>query len=87
MGYRLTLSASAKRDLKKLDPYVQKKIAQWLDQYLDGCTDPRIHGHVLHGELSDYWTYRIGNYRVIAEIKDRELEIYAIKIADRKYAY
>jgi mRNA interferase RelE/StbE len=38
-------------------------------------------------ELGDFWKYRVGDYRIIAEIEDRVLRIYIVEIGDRKEVY
>jgi mRNA interferase RelE/StbE len=38
------------------------------------ATDPRSVGSALNGdELGRLWKYRVGDYRIIAEIRDREI--------------
>jgi mRNA-degrading endonuclease RelE of RelBE toxin-antitoxin system len=37
---------------------------------------PRLSGKALQGDLKGLWRYRVGNYRLIAQIKDNELIIY-----------
>ncbi|MCL2607192.1 MAG: type II toxin-antitoxin system mRNA interferase toxin, RelE/StbE family [Methanomassiliicoccaceae archaeon] len=41
----------------------------------------------LRGKYAGTWRYRIGEYRVIAEIKDKELIIIVIDIGSRKNIY
>jgi len=37
--------------------------------------------------MTGIWRYRVGNYRILAEIKDDVLIILIIEIADRKEVY
>ncbi|MCA5587154.1 type II toxin-antitoxin system RelE/ParE family toxin [Finegoldia magna] len=46
-----------------------------------------MHGKALVGDKSGYWRYRIGNYRLIAEIRDDELLIIAISFEHRSSVY
>ena len=41
----------------------------------------------LSSNLKGYWRYRIGDYRLLAEIRDRELIIIAIAISHRSRVY
>jgi len=41
----------------------------------------------LAGEFSVFWIYRIGNYRLICEIKDNALIIRVIDVVDRREIY
>jgi mRNA interferase RelE/StbE len=50
--------------------------------------DPRSIGEALKGSvLGDFWKYRVGDYRIIAEIQDKSLRIYVIEIGNRKEVY
>lgn len=47
--------------------------------------NPRSFGTALKGsELGDFWKYRVGDYRIIAEIQDKILRIYVVEIGNRK---
>jgi len=50
----------------------------WIEKNLAGCEDPRRIGKALNGKYAGAWRYRIGEYRVIAEIRDKELVITVI---------
>ncbi len=41
----------------------------------------------LKGKLSQYYRYRIGNYRLFYEVDREKIMIFVIDIADRKNAY
>ncbi len=49
--------------------------------------NPRATGKALQGRLAGYWRYRVGDYRIICQIKDGELTILAIEIDQRKDIY
>lgn len=49
--------------------------------------DPRDAGKALTGNLRTYWRYRVGDYRVICEIRDTELVIVAVEIGHRREVY
>lgn len=51
------------------------------------CNSPCDKGKALQGNLNKYWRYRIGNYRVIVDIEDKDLIIYIIKIEHRNKVY
>ena len=64
------------KKLTKMDAPVRRRITKWIDENLSGCENPRAHGKVLHGDLKDYWSYRVGGYRIIAKI-DKRGEVYS----------
>ena len=72
---------------RKLDRSVQIMISKWIHKHLDNCDDPRAFGKGLSGNLKGWWRYRIGNYRLLVEIKDDELVIVAIEISHRSQVY
>jgi len=87
MTYRVNLSASARKDIKKLDRHQAKLIISWLEKKIDGCTNPRLYGAALTGDKSGYWRYRVGAYRIIAEIQDDVIRIEIINVGHRSNIY
>ena len=49
--------------------------------------DQRTMGKPLSGKLSSYWRYRVGRYRILVELLDKELVIVNITIGHRKDVY
>ena len=70
-----------------MEKRASERIIKWIDKNLDGCENPRKKGKALAGSLSGMWRYRIGDHRVLAEIKDGELIILVIEVGDRKNVY
>jgi len=88
MVWRVLYRPEALRELRKLDRAIARRIVRFVDERLVKCADPRAFGQALHGpELGRYWKYRIGGYRAIVEIRDREILILIVRIGDRKDVY
>lgn len=87
MTYKTVFSDKARKQLKKLDRYTASLIIGWIEKNLENCTNPRIHGKGLLGDKSGQWRYRIGDYRLICEIQDREVIILVLEIGHRKSIY
>ena len=87
MNWRLETSKAFDKEFKKLDHYTQRIIKGWITKNLMEDDNPRIHGKALTGNLAGLWRYRIGDYRLIAEIKDDKLSILAISIGHRREIY
>ncbi|MDO4198675.1 MAG: type II toxin-antitoxin system RelE/ParE family toxin [Erysipelotrichaceae bacterium] len=85
--YRIETAPGFEKELKKLDHYTIRFIKAWIDKNLKNCTDPRIHGKALTGNLKGLWRYRIGDYRLICRIEDEKLVILALNIGHRKEIY
>ena len=87
MQYHVEFTAQAKKQLRKLDKYTASMILGWIRKNLEGCTDPRQHGKGLTANRTGQWRYRIGDYRLIAEIEDDRIIILILSIGHRKDIY
>lgn len=74
------------RSLRRLDRPVQRQVIEYLEG-VGSLDDPRARGHGLTGNLAGLWRYRIGDYRVLAEIHDPELLVIALDVAHRSEIY
>lgn len=80
----------SKRALKALSKMVQQdrmRILSWIDENLEGTSNPRLQGKPLVGDLTGRWRYRIGNFRLIAIIEDQIITINIVEIGHRKEVY
>ncbi|MGI5873609.1 MAG: type II toxin-antitoxin system RelE family toxin [Bacillota bacterium] len=87
MTYKVIFSKRFDKQFSKLDKFTQKLILNWIEKNLEETENPKQHGKALKGNLSGYWRYRIGDYRVIAEIIDSELIILMIDAGHRRKIY
>lgn len=87
MIYDLKYEAKAVKQIRKLDPASQKLIRSWIEKNLLNTENPRQHGKGLTGTLSHYWRYRVGDYRILAEINDTEIVIIIVEIGHRREIY
>jgi mRNA interferase RelE/StbE len=87
MNWHLQLDKVALKEISKLNQQVQKRIFHFLKRRLVQRENPRELGDALTGELSGYWKYRVGDYRIIAKIKDQTITIYVIAIGHRSEIY
>ena len=87
MSFSLKFTERAKKQLKKIDKPTAALIIGWLRRNLEGCTNPRQHGKALVGNHKGQWRYRVGEYRLIAEIQDEEVIILLVEIGHRREVY
>jgi mRNA interferase RelE/StbE len=88
MAWKIELSGLAQRNLKKLDRRVAKRILVFLHGRLATLDDPRSIGQALKGsDLGQFWKYRVGDWRIIASIEDRDIRILVVRIANRREVY
>ena len=87
MTYHVEFSNQTKKELKKLDNYIKLMIMAWIRKNIEGCTNLRQHGKGLTANRSDQWRYRVGNYRIIAEIQDEKVIVLVLSVGHRKDVY
>lgn len=87
MKYKVELSERFKKEFRKLDKYTQKIIRTWINKNLIDSENPRQYGKGLTANKSGQWRYRIGDYRIIAQIEDSQLIILALSVGHRKNIY
>jgi mRNA interferase RelE/StbE len=58
-----------------------------MEEKISGSPDARGHGHALVGDQKGRWRYRIGDYRVLCELRDSELLVIVIAVGHRKEIY
>jgi len=87
MKYSVEYATQAVRGLRKMDRSVQKILLAWIEKNLVDCDDPRSHGRALTANHKGIWRYRIGEYRVLAEIDDGRIVILLLHIGHRKEVY
>lgn len=84
--WQLRTSPQFDKAARRLDRTVLRRVKAYLEEVCQ-LDDPRQRGKGLTGDLSGYWRYRVGDWRVIAEIRDEELIIIAIGLGHRSRIY
>ena len=87
MRYHVEFSKRALKDIKKLDKSTAALILGWIRKNLEGCENPRVHDKGLTANHSGEWRYRVGNYRLLAEIQDGKLIILMLTVGHRSEVY
>lgn len=62
-------------------------IIGWIRKNLEGCDNPRMYGKGLTSNRSGQWRYRVGDYRILAEINDSEITILVVNVGHRRDVY
>ena len=87
MKYTVRFTDRAKKDLKKLDRHTAALILGWIRKNLEGCENPRLFGKGLTANRSGQWRYRIGDYRLLADISDSTITILILNVGHRRDVY
>lgn len=85
--YQIIIKESALKQMKKLDPSMNRIIKNWIVKNLLNTDNPRLHGKALTGNLKGIWRYRVGDYRIFADIQEDILTIFIFEVAHRRDVY
>ena len=84
MAYTIKFKPTAARQLAKLPKTIQVKIARKIDSL---AIAPHPQGTVKLRGGDDLYRLRVGNYRIIYQVKNDQLLILVVKIGHRKEVY
>ena len=87
MIYEISTTEKFDKALKKLDRQTQRIIKAWIEKNLINCENPRTHGKALTSNRSGQWRYRVGDYRILAEIHDNKLVLILVDVGHRRDIY
>lgn len=87
MAWRIELSETARKQLSKIDHKTALDIRRFLRERLATGEDPRRFGDPLRKNLSGFWKYRVGAYRLICDIQGERLVILVIRVGHRREVY
>jgi mRNA interferase RelE/StbE len=83
-SYRIEVSATAERQLRKLPRAEQVRVLRVIQGL---ASDPRPPGCRKLAGHDDVFRVRIGRYRVLYSVEDRRLIVIVLKVGDRKDIY
>jgi mRNA interferase RelE/StbE len=82
--YAITFARSARRELERLDASVVRRVISKIESL---AQNPRASGsRKLQGE-QNLWRIRIGDYRVVYSVDDRQRIVDIVRIRHRREAY
>ena len=88
MSWRVEITESAARQIKKLGPSDAARIRTYLRDRIAPLQNPRQLGKPLRGsELGAFWRYRVGNHRILCELRDDDLLVLVIEVGHRRSIY
>lgn len=85
--WTIEYTETARRHLSKLDKTAARRIVDYMDRRVAVLEDPRSVGKALRGVLGDLWRYRVGEYRIICELRDQQLCVFVVRVGSRKDVY
>lgn len=85
--WRVDFDPDAARELRKLGGSVRGEILKYLRERIATTHDPRRFGKALLGDLNGLWRYRVGDFRIVADIRDNEILVLVVAVAHRREVY
>jgi mRNA interferase RelE/StbE len=88
MAWKIEFLPEAEKDLREIDPPIVQRILRFLYERIRLLEDPRTIGEALKGpKLGKYWKYRVGDNRIVCQIKETEITILVVRVGHRKKVY
>ena len=87
MAWKVDLSPVAQRQLDDLHKPIANRILKFLRNRVAKLEDPRQIGERLQGTLSEFWRYRVGDYRIICSLEDECLVVLVLRMGPRREIY
>jgi mRNA interferase RelE/StbE len=88
MAWAIEYDKAAEKEIAKLDRQIAQRIIQFMGSRVGKLENPRSIGQALTGStLGEYWKYRVGDYRIIAEIQDSRLVVLVVRVGNRRAVY
>jgi mRNA interferase RelE/StbE len=85
--WTLRMTDRTGKTFDKLDRQIQIRITKYFETKILPHANPKILGKALVGVHAGKWSYRIGDYRVLAYFQDDVMVILAIDIGHRRDIY
>ena len=85
MQYSIIYDTRLKKSLKQISSPDLKIIKKNIEKKLPN--NPKKFGKPLKNTLKNHWSLRVGKYRVVYEIKDKEVIVLFVTIAKRENVY
>lgn len=83
MTYRILYTEEAARRIGKLDKTVKERVSKAIKKLSE---QPEL-GKRLTGLLSDRWSYRVGDRRILYKVKKNEVLILILTVGHRRDVY
>ncbi len=88
MAWLIEFESGAEKDLQRLDKQVALRIVRFLRERVAVLDNPRSISEALTGsKLGNYWKYRVGDYRIIADIQNARVCVQVVRLGNRREVY
>lgn len=86
MAWEIRFSPRASKNFKKLDMAERRRISKFLRE-VAVLEDPRSRGKAMTANKAGLWRWRVGDYRVVADIVDDQVVVVVVDVGHRSKIY
>ena len=72
---------NARNEFRKLNRSVQRRVINYLEQRVIASGNPRRFGKLLSGDMGEFWSYRVGDFRIISMIEGKRLVVVVVVVS------
>ena len=83
MSYSVRIKGSAAKELARLPRDVRERLVD----AIDSLAETPLAGSALKGQLLGLRRWRVGNYRIVYEVREEELVVLVIRVGHRQAVY
>ncbi len=87
MSWVYRFDERALKEFRKLGKQIQIEIIAYLDERIRSEDDPRRFGKGLKSDLAGLWRYRVGDFRILCQIRDEEMVVLVVAVGHRRDIY
>jgi len=87
LAWTIEFVPEAAKELRKLGRSEAARIIRTLEERIAPLDDPRTLGAPLTGDHAGYWRWRIGDYRVVAQIEAARVLILVVRVGHPREVY
>jgi len=85
--WKVEFDERARKELRNLERRAQANILSYLRDRIATHDDPRRFGDPLRKNMSGFWKYRIGHYRIICDIRENIITVRVLRVGHRQNVY
>jgi mRNA interferase RelE/StbE len=87
LAWTASFDPRALKELERLDRTTQRRVVKYLQERVLNKAKPRTLGKALTGGKVGLWRYRMGDYRIICDIRDAAKVVHILRIGQRNDVY
>jgi mRNA interferase RelE/StbE len=88
VAWTIEYAQSSRKPMERLDPMVRRRIRLFLSERVAMLDDPRkLGGPLESAHFAGLWRYRVGDYRILVDIRDEIVTVLVVGVGHRGEVY